>query len=329
MRTPLRRPVLPLLKPKRETMSRFEILKKLMLKHRWQLILTYTLFSLEMLGSLLRPFFLGEAINGLIKGSYHGLIMLSAVHLAWIVVGTLRHRLDTRTYSAIYTSLVTKFLSRRIQQRDVSRLTAHSTLAREFVDFLEFDLIYVLEAAYNLLGSAILLYFYDRSVVLICMAILLPVVAISYFYGKRMKNLNRVKNDELEQQVDIIASGNQQAIRKHFSNLRKWQVRISDQEAWNFGLMELMVMIVIGVSLLITQKAGGTMLAGNLVGIYTYILKFVSGLDTIPYTVQRLSSLQDITRRIELGAEDLPEDGGDNVRPLHPLRVAAVNRKAV
>lgn len=297
-------------------MSRFEILRKLIQKHRTQLVVTYVLFSLEMLGSLLRPFFLGNAVNDLIKGSYHGLIVLSGVHLAWLVIGTLRHRYDTRTYSAIYTSLVTKFLSRRIQQSDVSKLSAHSTLAREFVDFLEFDLVYVIEAAYNLLGSVVMLYFYDRSVVVLCLSILLPVMAISSLYGKKMKGLTRKKNDELEQQVNIISSGDQKAIHKHFNNLRNWQIRISDQEAWNFGMMELLVMVVIGIALLITnQVSGDTVLAGNLIGIYTYILKFVSGLDTIPYTVQRLTSLTDITRRIELESDDFRNDKPE-IRPV-------------
>jgi ABC-type multidrug transport system fused ATPase/permease subunit len=308
-------------------MSRFEILQKLMQKHRAQLVLTYVLFSLEMLGALMRPFFLGEAVNDLMKGSYHGLIILSAVHFAWLVIGTLRHRFDTRTYSAIYTSLVTRFLSRRIERSEVSKLSAHSTLAREFVDFLEFDLVYVIEAAYNLIGSAILLYFYDRSIVVLCMAILFPVIIISYIYGKRMKRLNRLKNDELEKQVDIISSGDNKAINRHFNNLRHWQVRISDQEAWNFGIMELMVMVVIGISLLVTNTVSGTtILAGNLIGIYTYILKFVSGLDTIPYTVQRLTSLNDITRRIELQAEDFPPENTDSLRPARRSKVVPMSK---
>ena len=134
-------------------MSRFDVIKKLIIKHRYQLGLTYFLFLLEMTGALLRPFFLGEAINGLIKGNYHGLIVLSLVHLGYLTVGTIRHMLDTRTYSAIYTSLVTRFLSRRIHVSEVSKLSAHSTLAKEFVDFLEFDLIYVVEAAFNIFGS--------------------------------------------------------------------------------------------------------------------------------------------------------------------------------
>lgn len=279
------------------------------MKHRYQLIFTYSLFSLEMLGNLLRFYFFGEAINDLIKGSYHGLIVLSVVHLVYLLIGTARHMYDTRTYSAIYTSLVTKFLSRRFSKIEVSKLSAHSTLAREFVDFLEHDLVYVIEAGYNLLGSLILLFFYDKTVVLICLAILVPVIVASHFYGRKMKLLNRQKNDELEKQVDIISTGNNTIIRQHYDNLRKWQVRISDKEAWNFGFMEIMVLLVIGVSLLVSkQMHGSAVLAGSLFGIYSYILKFASGLDTIPYTLQRLSSLSDITRRIELQTDDFPEE---------------------
>jgi ABC-type multidrug transport system fused ATPase/permease subunit len=146
------------------------------------------LFSIEMLGNLLRPFFMGIAVNDLTKGSYGGLILLSVVHFSWLVIGTIRHRLDTRTYSAIYSTLITKFLARPYHKSDVSKLSAHSTLAREFVDFLEFDLAYVIEAAYSILGSLILLFFYDSSVVLVCLSVLLPVTVFSYLYGKRMMN---------------------------------------------------------------------------------------------------------------------------------------------
>ena len=290
-------------------MIRMNVLGKLVQAHKMRLGITYVLFSLEMTGALLRPFFLGMAINDLMEHSYRGLILLSLVHFVWLVIGTIRHRYDTRTYSAIYTSLVTHFLSRKIKAQEVSKLSAHSTLAREFVDFLEFDLVYIIEAVYNILGSMILLFFYQSSVVLLCLAILLPVMTISYFYGKKMKRLTQLKNDELEKQVNVISSGDSNAIRKHFNNLRKWQIRISDQEAWNFGMMELMVMVVIALSLLITnQVAGTTVLAGNIIGIYNYILKFVSGLDTIPYTVQRITALNDITQRIRLQTEEYPDE---------------------
>lgn len=282
-------------------MKRIRPINELIQKHKYRLILTYTLFCVEMMGSLFRPYFFGVAVNDLLAGSYRGLVILAIVHFAWLAVGTVRHMYDTRTYTHIYTALVTNFMSKKFEQSEVSKMSAHSILAREFVDFLEFDLVYVIEALYNLIGSVILLYlFYDKQVVLVCMGMLLPVMCVSYFYGKKMRKLTRLKNDELEKQVDIISSDNKVAVVNHYSNLRKWQIRISDQEAWNFGIMEMMVIVVICVSLLVIHSSiGSTILAGSLIGIYNYILKFVAGLDTIPYTVQRASTLFDIAERME------------------------------
>jgi len=286
-------------------MPKLQILRNVVMTYKYRLVLTWSLFSLEMLGNLLRFYFFGEAINDLLKGSYRGLINLTIVHLAYLIIGTIRHMYDTRTYSAIYNSLVTKFLSRSYNEADVSKLSAHSTLTREFVDFLEHDLVYVIEAAYNIFGSLIILFFYDKVIVGICLAIIIPVTIVSWFYGKKMQLLTLHKNDELEQQVDIITTGNNEKILKHYTNLRKWQVRIADAEAWNFGFMEIMVLVVIIVSLVVSKRLHSAgLMAGSLFAIYSYILKFASGLDTIPYTLERLASLKDITRRIELNADD-------------------------
>jgi ABC-type multidrug transport system fused ATPase/permease subunit len=267
----------------------------------------------------MRPFFFGLAVNDLLAGHYRGLILLSAVHFSWLVIGTIRHMYDTRTYTQIYTSLVTGFMEKKLKSTEISKLSAHSMLAKDFVDFLEYDFVYIIEAIYNLLGSMILLYvFYDKAVVGVCLAILLPVIAISHFYGRKMKRLTKQKNDELEKQVDVITAGDKQEVKSHYEKLRKWQVRISDQEAWNFGVMEILVMIVIGASLLVTKSSiGSTILAGSVIGIYNYILKFVSGLDTIPYTVQRLTSLIDIAERIESHSEEAIEIDSDHYEPRH------------
>lgn len=285
-------------------MSRMSILKQLMYRHKYQMLVTYTLYTVEMIALLLRPFFLGIAINDLLEKKYEGLLYLGGVHFVYLTIGTFRHMYDTRTYSAIYTSLVTNFLSRRYHNKEVSKLSAHSNLAKEFVNFLETDLVYVLEALYNVVGAMVMLCFYNTSLIWPCLVILIPVLFVSKYYGKKMEGLYRRKNDELERQVDIISTGNSVAIKRHYSRLRIWQIKISNQEAWNFGLMELFVMIIIAITLLMSTN-NSTMLVGNLVGIYSYVLKFVSGLDTIPYTVERFSTLKDITKRIELQVDDL------------------------
>ncbi|GAA4740952.1 ABC transporter six-transmembrane domain-containing protein [Flavisolibacter ginsenosidimutans] len=289
-------------------MSRIGVLKAIVLKHKSQLLLTNALFAVEMLGPLLRPYFLGEAVNDLIRHRYRGLFWLGGSQLLWLIVGTIRHRYDTRTYTSIYNSLVTRMIT-KVKTAAISKLSAHANLAREFVDFLQFDLNYVVEAGYNLIGSLLLLFVYEKKLVALCLLMLVPVLLISYPYGKRMRRLNRQKNDELERQVDVIDTRDKEIIETHFERLRFWQIKISDGEAFNFGLMELLVLVVIVSSLLLTVNAStNTVMAGDLIGIYNYILKFVSGLDTIPYTVQRVASLRDILQRVELGVEKIEND---------------------
>ena len=94
--------------------------------------------------------------------------------------------------------------------------------------------------------------------------------------------------------------------------------------------MELLVMVAIGLSLLVSKNTlSAGVLAGSLIGIYNYILKFVSGLDTIPYTVQRLTSLNDITRRIKLEAEDFPEDNPQSAGQVRRIHIQKQLKKVI
>ena len=58
--------------------------------------------------------------------------------------------------------------------------------------------------------------------IFICLAILIPVLFISRFYGQRMGVLTQNKNDELERQVEVISTFNPVEIKKHYELLRKW-----------------------------------------------------------------------------------------------------------
>jgi hypothetical protein len=135
--------------------------------------------------------------------------------------------------------------------------------------------------------------------------------------------LNRLKNDELEKQVSVIAVGNEVAVKQHFTKLKNWQIKISDKEAINFGVIEMLVLIIIASSLIVSSKMfGATFLAGSLIGIYNYVLKFVSGLDTIPYTIQKITYLQDITQRIAIEMEDasVSTDGLSENKKIHYIQ---------
>ncbi len=288
-------------------MSRKDLLKYVFSKHKIQLLSTYSLFIVEMIMLLLRPFFLGLAINDLLIKKYDGLIYLCIVHFIYLIVGTIRHIYDTKTYTAIYNTLIEKLLNKKYEAAEISKLSAHTNLAKEFVTFLEADLVYVVEAFFNIIGALIMLAYYNPVLVLPCIIIVFPVIFLSKYYGKKMQHLYKNKNDELEKQVDVITSQNMQFVKKHYDNLRNWQIKISNQEAYNFGIMEFLVLIVITCTLFIS-KNNTTLLVGNIVGIYSYVLKFLSGMDTIPYTVERFATLKDIVNRLKW----IPETDNEN-----------------
>lgn len=290
-------------------MSKWHLLKQLLVQHKYKLATTYLLFSIEMIALLLRPFFLGWAINDLLEKKYSGLVFLIIAHIVYIIVGTVRHMYDTRTYTAIYTSLVTQLFTKTNAATNVSKQSAHSSLARELINFLESDLVWVIEALYNVVGGIIMLSIYNVDLVWPCIIVLVPVIILSRYYGIQMENLYKNKNDELEKQVDILGKADKTEINKHYSLLRHWQIKISNQEALNFSLLEILVLALIVVTLVISTKSTA-LLVGDIVGIYSYVLKFVSGLDTVPYTVERVSTLSDISSRLqqELNNEATDED---------------------
>ncbi len=281
-------------------MEENNFIKNIIVEHKQRLFFTYFLFSLEMGMALLKPYFLGQAVNDLLHGQFNMLVVFLGIHLAWMLVGMLRMRYDTRTYTTIYNNIITQFLSRKKNGSSVSKLSALSTLSREYTDFLEYDLIFILEAIYNIVGALFIIYFYDKRVILMCSIILVPIVILSKYYGKKMGLLTQQKNDELEKQVDVIATYDKEKIKTHYTLLQQWQIKISDQQAFNFGIMEIFVMILLGISLTISTKYNLQVLnAGEIISFYFYILKFTAGLDTIPYITEKYAMLNDITKRMK------------------------------
>lgn len=285
---------------------KFRLLGQLFLTNKVGVISTYFLFSLEILSHLLSPYLLGNAVDDLINKSYHGFLIFCSFYFIRIFVSMFRRMLDTRIYTKIYTDLVTKFLSaKNIKQKDVSKLNAHAVLAKEFVNFLEADLANVMYGLFTVIGAVVMLFFYNWYVTCICLFILIPVILLSRFFGKRIMRLTTSYNNEFEKQVDIISSGNPNAIDNHYNSLRDLDIKKSNQDAYSFGTMEILSLIMILASLIVLSGTTGVITAGTIIGVYEYIIRFSEGLDIIPYIVERYAQLSDITTRIELETENL------------------------
>ena len=267
--------------------------------NRAKLLLTYFLFNLENVLRLSQPFVLGLAINDLLHESSFGLLLFVGQHLTHLLISSLRQMYDTRVYTSIYTDLATKLVvEQRRREVGLSRVAARSSLSREFVEFFENHVPLLIRSAYSVIGALVLLAFYDRVLVPVCLGLLLPAVVLNRIYSRRTFELSRQLHDQLEQEVDVIDHGQESSVRRHYDAVASWRVKLSDCEALNFGSMEVFVLGVMVLALLRTCSSMNAT-PGDIFAVFRYVLMLLMGIDGVPKLVQQFSRLRDLTQRFQ------------------------------
>ncbi len=265
--------------------------------NRAKLLLTYFLFNLENLLRLSQPLVLGLAINDLLHESSFGLLLFVAQHLTHLLISSLRQMYDTRVYTGIYTDLATKLVvEQRGREVGLSLVAARSSLSREFVEFFEYHVPLLIKSLYSVVGALLMLAFYDRVLVPICLGLLLPAVVLNRIYSRRTFELNRQLHDQLEHEVDVIDHCQEPSVRRHYTAVASWRVKLSDCEALNFGTMEVFVLGVMVLAMLRTCSSL-TASPGDIFAVFRYVLMLLMGIDGVPKLVQQFSRLRDLTQR--------------------------------
>jgi hypothetical protein len=268
---------------------------------RWRIALTYALTVIEDLLELSYPWATGLAINGLLAHDYR---MAVPVMIAWMLhtaVGGARQMYDTRLYTEVYNALV---IDTVLRQREAgiepTTVAARSTMSREFVTFFEKDMPVVINAVVGIVGSAAILFWYDLVIGAAVTLLFVPVGIINRGYMRRSLALNKGLNNQLEQEVRIIDGAQRPAVENHFSEVRSWRVRLSDADARNWTLIEVLSMLVF-VLVLLRVAFMPAPEAGTIFAIFFYVWRLMEKLDLSPQIVQQLMRLKDIRQRIEAG----------------------------
>ena len=273
-------------------------LRGLFRAHRGRMLLTYALFNIENLLKLAQPFVLGLAINDLLVGSYVGLLIFMAQHVAHMGISRWRQRYDTRVFNDVYAGLATDLIAgQRAENIETSRVAARSALSRHYVDFFERYLPMVIKSAYSVVGALVMLGVYDWTLIPICLGLLVPATLLNMAYSRKTLSLNRKLHDQLEREVDVIEQNRPEEVRRHFDVVGTWRVKLSDAEAANFCLMELFVLGVMAVAL-VKFCSGGTAEPGDIFAVFRYVLMFIMGLDSVPRIVEQWSRMRDIGGRV-------------------------------
>jgi ABC-type multidrug transport system fused ATPase/permease subunit len=276
------------------------LLQILFSRYRGLILITYGLTFLENIFELLYPFVIGMTINRLLQGGYAGLIVLVCIWLLHTLTGVCRSIYDTRAFTQIYSHLATSIvLDQKRQSIPTSLIVARSSLSREFVDFFEQDIPKIITALFGFFGAWGMLLVYDVQIALYCLLLCIPLWVLNYFYAQRSLALNRQLNNQLEQEVDILAIGHSEDVQVHFHRLSKIRIQLSNAAAINWGAMELFIILLFMAVLMRTVGLFSSK-PGEIYAIISYAWNYRQSLDTVPALVQQLGRLQDIGERMQL-----------------------------
>ncbi len=262
--------------------------------YRLKIAGTMSLLTVERMLGVAVPFVLGLAINDLIDGQMRGVWLLVGLEVAAIIIGTLRRLYDTRVYAGIYTDIA----DRTAQNTgiDVSRRAARLGLARELVDFFEWELPELLAALIGIIGAFAMLLYMLPTIGALSVVVGLVVFTIFVISRGRMFSLNKLLNNELERQVTMLESARDFSRQRHLSRLARWRIHLSDLEATNFAIAELFLSALIIGAVVITVRAG--LNVGEVFAVMTYLIGLAQNLIILPWTYQQSIRAAEIGGRI-------------------------------
>ena len=273
-------------------------IQSLLVRFKWRVSITLGLVIAEAVVSLLFPLLIGLAINGLLEKSYTGLIHLMLAGVAELVLGSLRRFYDTRAYSGIYQIIAAEMVSKEHEVNgSLSRISARTGLLTEFVEFLENQLPSLLASIIGLLGVLVIIFTLSQPVFTGCLLLFGLMSAVYLLTGKLNFKLNKHYNDELERQVDVLGARDNRGIRQHFRRLMAWNIKLSDLETINFSIIWLGIIgLLVYAPVILIEK--GMLSYGLVFSVLMYVFQYIESLDILPFHIQQLIRLQEISRRL-------------------------------
>lgn len=279
-------------------MTDFSI-KAIFKRFRWKISFTFLLLILENVAKVLQPFVLGLAINDLIAGKNDGLWLFCGLYLASFIIGTIRRYYDTRAYTSIYATVASEIAEEQ-NKKDIpiSTISARSALVKELVDFFEHDVTQGFTAFIGVVGALVMLALFNWWVFAGCILTIIIIIIIYSISNKRIYGYNIGLNDELEHRINILETRNNEGIFKHFKNISKWMVKLSDLETINFSIIEVLLFVLAIFTLYVSASAENAT-AGGIFSALTYVLEFSGGVFMLPIIFQQVIRLREISSRLK------------------------------
>ena len=257
--------------------------------------LTLTLVVLESVGWTLFPLVIGRAIDSVLADSARGLYEFAGLGIAAMGIGLARRVVDSRAYARIYARLGEELVGRQSED-NTSTTTARLGMLREIVEFFENSLPGLITSVIGLAGTIAILSVLNRPVFIGCAVVIGATVVLYALTGRLTTRYNKGLNDEHERRVEAVESADAARVGRHLHDMMRWNIKLSDLEAANFGIVWLFMIALLVFS--IETAADNTVQYGTVFAVVMYVFQFSESVILLPFYYQQWLRLREISGRL-------------------------------
>ncbi len=278
---------------------------------RGPLAFTVSLVVVESVGWLLFPLVIGRAIDSAIVGSLRGIVELVVLSVATVGVDVVRRVYDSRAYAKVYVQM-SEELAARQSGAGTSAQTARLGMLGEVVEFFENSLPTLVSSVLGLVGTVAILSALSLPIFAGCMIVVVATVAVYGWTGKFTTRFNEGYNNEYERRVEVVASGSPARVARHIRRMMRWNIKLSDLEAANFGVLWVLMAALLAYSVHATAR--DTVEYGGVVAVVMYVFEFMESVAMLPLFYQQWLRLREIVGRLSedraAGGQSFGRGGG-------------------
>jgi hypothetical protein len=257
--------------------------------------LTLLLVVLEAAGWILFPLVIGRAIDSVLADSARGLYELAILGVVTMGIAVVRRLLDSRAYGGIYATLGEE-MAETAGDTSTSTRTARLGMLREMVEFFENSMPELINSVLGLVGTVVIVATLNFQVFLGCLAAAAATVTLYALTGRLTIRYNQGLNDQHERQVDAVGSGDPGRLGEHLRAMMRWNIRLSDLEAANYGInwVFMIALLVFAVSAAVTEAPE----YGAVFALVMYVFQFMESVMLLPLFYQQWLRLREISGRL-------------------------------
>ena len=269
------------------------MLKNIILKNKFRLLIIYGYLATYELLNLLTPIALGKAIDCLINQDFTWIFIFFTIEFIANLFMYKRMVYDTMVYTKIYNEMVIEYIDR--SGSNVSERSARTDLAGNIIHFFEDAIPFYIMSIIGMIGSLFFIFWTDWLTGLIIFSCALPITFIVLYFYPKINTVTLLANTHYEFKIKSLEEGSHAS---YFDRRRKLQIYRSTLQGKSWWSLNNTKSAFLVIALVVFTYRHSSITQGEAIATYAYINRFLVSLMSIPVAMEIYSMISDVAKRI-------------------------------